>query len=160
MFSLLCVSVMWSRFPRCDSDSRVGLPVSSHHHDCPHPHKAGGLRRGSAPNGGNKVASWQGPGSANQEEDRRTSADHRRVPPCCPPSSAPTQLEALDFHGKTPPVYPHWCSLCDVTVMSEKVNHKGRSLGDLCVGGCFFLPDMCVCVRAGLAPAHQWDSSC
>lgn len=39
-----------------------------------------------------------------------------------PPGSTPSKKEALDFHGKTPLVYPYSCTLCDVTVMSEKVS--------------------------------------
>lgn len=39
-----------------------------------------------------------------------------------PPGSTPSKKEGLDFHGKTPPVYPYSCTLCDVTVMSEKVS--------------------------------------
>lgn len=39
-----------------------------------------------------------------------------------PPGSTPSKKEAVDFHGKTPPVYPYSCTLCDVTVMSEKVS--------------------------------------
>lgn len=39
-----------------------------------------------------------------------------------PGTSMPSKKEALDFHGTTPPVYPYSCSLCDVTVMSERVS--------------------------------------
>lgn len=118
---------MWGRFRHYDSDHCVGQQGSSHHRDLPRPHKTGGQRRESAPTEGNQVASWRVPGSANQAESKRRSADHRLAPCPSPPSSAPTHLEVLDFHGKTPPIYPHWCSLCDVTVMSEKVRHTGQS---------------------------------
>lgn len=149
---------MWGRFPRCDSDSKDWLPGSSHHRDWPHPQEARTLRHGSASSQGNQVASWRGPGSAYQEEGRRrSSADHTRAPSPCPPSSAPTHSEALDFHCKTPPIYPHWCSLCDVTVMSEKVSLKGRSFWEYV---CVFFPHVCWCVCAGVAPAHQWDPPC
>ncbi|XP_074529627.1 uncharacterized protein LOC141793123 isoform X2 [Halichoeres trimaculatus] len=36
-------------------------------------------------------------------------------------ASMPSRQNALDFHGATPPIYPHSCSLCAITVMSEKV---------------------------------------
>nr|XP_046261502.1 matrin 3-like 1.1 isoform X2 [Scatophagus argus] len=36
-------------------------------------------------------------------------------------ASIPSKKEALDFHGTTPPVYPYSCSLCAITVMSERV---------------------------------------
>ncbi|XP_026040183.1 matrin-3-like isoform X2 [Astatotilapia calliptera] len=35
--------------------------------------------------------------------------------------SMPTRKEALDFHGKVPPSFPYSCSLCDITVLSQKV---------------------------------------
>lgn len=35
--------------------------------------------------------------------------------------SMPTRKEALDFHGKVPPLFPYSCSLCDITVLSQKV---------------------------------------
>ncbi|KAL0175653.1 hypothetical protein M9458_027983, partial [Cirrhinus mrigala] len=31
-----------------------------------------------------------------------------------------TEKEASDFHGKTPPVFPYACVLCDITVLSNK----------------------------------------
>ncbi|KAJ4920052.1 hypothetical protein JOQ06_005182 [Pogonophryne albipinna] len=36
-------------------------------------------------------------------------------------SRMPSKEKALDFHGKSPPLFPYSCSLCDITVMSEKV---------------------------------------
>lgn len=39
-----------------------------------------------------------------------------------PAASTPSKKEALDFHGTAPPIYPHSCSLCEVTVMSEQVS--------------------------------------
>ncbi|XP_075872663.1 uncharacterized protein LOC142882069 isoform X1 [Nelusetta ayraudi] len=114
---------MWGRSPRYDSDFRAGKPGSSQRHAWPRPSdgEVGEPRRGSVPNGGSQVAWGRGP--TNHEEGRRRSPDRRPAPPLCPPGSAPTpsRKEALDFHGKAPPLYPHWCSLCDVTVMSEKV---------------------------------------
>ncbi|XP_016307355.1 uncharacterized protein LOC107662019 isoform X1 [Sinocyclocheilus anshuiensis] len=41
---------------------------------------------------------------------RRTESAHR----------VPTRKEASDFHGKTPPVFPYACVLCDITVLSHK----------------------------------------
>ncbi|XP_010765173.1 uncharacterized protein, partial [Notothenia coriiceps] len=35
-------------------------------------------------------------------------------------SMMPSKEKALDFHGKSPPLFPYSCSLCDITVMSEK----------------------------------------
>ncbi|XP_051716042.1 matrin 3-like 1.1 [Ctenopharyngodon idella] len=32
----------------------------------------------------------------------------------------PTRKEASDFHGKTPPVFPYACVLCEITVLSNK----------------------------------------
>ncbi|KAM8733238.1 matrin 3-like 1.1 isoform 2-T4 [Acanthopagrus schlegelii] len=72
------------------------------------------------------------------------SADHRSAPPLeqlhqkprggrhqsetssmrsssRPAANMPSELEALDFQGTTPPWYPYSCSLCDITVMSERV---------------------------------------
>lgn len=37
-------------------------------------------------------------------------------------AAMPSKKEALDFHGTTPAVYPYSCSLCDITVMSERVS--------------------------------------
>ncbi len=37
-------------------------------------------------------------------------------------SRVPTRKEASDFHGKTPPVFPYACVLCDITVLSNKVS--------------------------------------
>lgn len=34
----------------------------------------------------------------------------------------PSQKEARDFHGTCPKVFPYSCSLCDITVLSEKVS--------------------------------------
>ncbi|XP_070769357.1 matrin 3-like 1.1 [Enoplosus armatus] len=69
-------------------------------------------------------------------------ADHRSVPPpeechlkthggrretssirssSRPAASMPSKKEAKDFHGTSPLVFPYSCSLCDITVMSEKV---------------------------------------
>ncbi|XP_069387414.1 matrin 3-like 1.1 isoform X5 [Paralichthys olivaceus] len=36
-------------------------------------------------------------------------------------TSMPTKKEALDFHGRLPEVFPYSCSLCDITVLSERV---------------------------------------
>ncbi|KAM7000018.1 matrin 3-like 1.1 [Tautogolabrus adspersus] len=38
-----------------------------------------------------------------------------------PSTLMPSKQNAMDFHGTTPPTYPHSCSLCAITVMSEKV---------------------------------------
>ncbi|XP_035016999.2 matrin 3-like 1.1 isoform X2 [Hippoglossus stenolepis] len=36
-------------------------------------------------------------------------------------ASMPSTKEALDFHGKLPQAFPYSCSLCDITVLSERV---------------------------------------
>ena len=36
--------------------------------------------------------------------------------------SMPSTQEALDFHGTSPQVFPYSCSLCDITVLSERVS--------------------------------------
>ncbi|XP_072251218.1 matrin 3-like 1.1 isoform X3 [Leuresthes tenuis] len=36
-------------------------------------------------------------------------------------AAMPSKKQALDFHGMSPPVYPYSCSLCDITVLSERV---------------------------------------
>ena len=41
------------------------------------------------------------------------------------PASMPATKEALDFHGKLPQVFPYSCSLCDITVLSERVSGGG-----------------------------------
>ncbi|KAM7389288.1 hypothetical protein PAMP_023274 [Pampus punctatissimus] len=41
-------------------------------------------------------------------------------------STLPSKKEALDFHGSLPTMYPYSCSLCDVTVLSEKTSEKGK----------------------------------
>uniref|UniRef100_A0A3Q3FXA8 Ankyrin repeat domain-containing protein 12-like n=1 Tax=Labrus bergylta TaxID=56723 RepID=A0A3Q3FXA8_9LABR len=38
-----------------------------------------------------------------------------------PSDVMPSKQNAMDFHGTTPSMYPHSCSLCAITVMSEKV---------------------------------------
>uniref|UniRef100_A0A665UL42 Uncharacterized protein n=1 Tax=Echeneis naucrates TaxID=173247 RepID=A0A665UL42_ECHNA len=65
------------------------------------------------------------------------SADHRSAPPHKPQgghlqpetspvsqqaltASMPSIKEALDFHGTSPRVHPYSCSLCDITVLSER----------------------------------------
>ncbi|TNN34310.1 Matrin-3 [Liparis tanakae] len=52
--------------------------------------------------------------------------------------SFPSKKEALDFHGTSPPGFPYSCSLCDITVMSEKVwikhiNGPHHADGQLCM---------------------------
>ncbi|XP_067375734.1 matrin 3-like 1.1 isoform X2 [Channa argus] len=36
-------------------------------------------------------------------------------------ASMPSEKKALDFHGTCPTAFPYSCSLCDITVLSEKV---------------------------------------
>ncbi|KAE8286395.1 hypothetical protein D5F01_LYC16084 [Larimichthys crocea] len=48
-----------------------------------------------------------------------SSQDFRNRPG--PSEYVPSKKEALDFHGTCPQVFPYSCSLCDITVMSERV---------------------------------------
>lgn len=38
-------------------------------------------------------------------------------------AALPSRQEAVDFHGTVPQVFPYSCSLCDITVLSEKVKY-------------------------------------
>lgn len=52
----------------------------------------------------------------SQTSSIRSSSRHAAV------TSMPSEKEALDFHGTCPTVFPYSCSLCDITVLSEKVS--------------------------------------
>ncbi|XP_035804469.2 matrin-3-like isoform X3 [Amphiprion ocellaris] len=60
------------------------------------------------------------PPKAKPQEGRRESgsSSSRSVRPLV---SMPFMKQALDFHGTTPPAYPYSCSLCQITVLSERV---------------------------------------
>ncbi|XP_051810738.1 LOW QUALITY PROTEIN: matrin-3-like [Acanthochromis polyacanthus] len=60
------------------------------------------------------------PPTAKPQEGRRESgsSSSRSVRPS---ASTPVMKQALDFHGTTPPAYPYSCSLCQITVLSERV---------------------------------------
>lgn len=112
------------------------------------------------------------------------SADYRSVPPPDerrrrsgsaggrePEGPVPSKQQGLDFHGSMPPVYPYSCSLCDITVLSEKVSSPGRlqvSGGELGWGGFWWeatsargseVASLPVCLP-GLARTHQREHSC
>lgn len=48
------------------------------------------------------------------------------------PTKSPSWKEALDFRGSAPGVFPHSCSLCDVTAVSDKVSSLLSVLHDQC----------------------------
>lgn len=79
---------------------------------------------------------------------QRESFPRRSSPPA---ASVPSKKEALDFHGTTPPIYPHSCSLCEVTVMSEQVSTPVLLSGTRLVQG------QALCsLREGLRAAEAW----
>ncbi|KAG1935152.1 matrin-3 isoform a [Pimephales promelas] len=47
-----------------------------------------------------------------------SQSSHQRKKPVI--HIVPTRKEASDFHGKTPPVFPYACVLCEITVLSNK----------------------------------------
>lgn len=128
------------------SSSSSGSVVDYHHRLGPSEYGKVGRDTGPGPSedrnsfssaGGGKrtcASRFSGPGSA----------DHRSAPPeqlhqkprrghhesetssmrssSRPAAYMPSEPEALDFHGTTPPWYPYSCSLCDITVMSERVS--------------------------------------
>lgn len=49
-----------------------------------------------------------------------SQSSHQRKKPVI--HIVPTRKEASDFHGKTPPVFPYACVLCEITVLSNKVS--------------------------------------
>uniref|UniRef100_A0A8C1XSS6 Matrin 3-like 1.1 n=1 Tax=Cyprinus carpio TaxID=7962 RepID=A0A8C1XSS6_CYPCA len=57
------------------------------------------------------------PPSHLSSRDVRQSSHHQRTESA---PRVPTRKEASDFHGKTPPVFPYACVLCDITVLSNK----------------------------------------
>ncbi|XP_041653402.1 zinc finger protein 638-like isoform X2 [Cheilinus undulatus] len=57
---------------------------------------------------------WGGSSGPETSSSKTTSSSQ-------PGPSMPSKENALDFHGTTPPTYPYSCSLCAITVMSEKV---------------------------------------
>ncbi|XP_042626313.1 uncharacterized protein LOC109101760 isoform X2 [Cyprinus carpio] len=57
------------------------------------------------------------PPSHLSSRDVRQSSHHQRTESA---PRVPTRKEASDFHGKTPPVFPYACVLCEITVLSNK----------------------------------------
>ncbi|XP_067314131.1 uro-adherence factor A-like [Pseudorasbora parva] len=57
------------------------------------------------------------PTSLLSSRDASQSSHQRRKPVI---QIVPTRKEASDFHGKTPPVFPYACVLCEITVLSNK----------------------------------------
>ncbi|MEQ2219392.1 hypothetical protein XENOCAPTIV_017131, partial [Xenoophorus captivus] len=114
----------------------VRSPPSSSRRAVDHDH------RPRPPSYGKEGSSFSTPGSVDRARPSRLStagsADYRSVPPRLDedrrdsrssyssrgsaPSPMPSKKQALDFHGTSPAVFPYSCSLCDITVLSEKVS--------------------------------------
>ncbi|XP_040903922.1 uncharacterized protein LOC121188309 isoform X4 [Toxotes jaculatrix] len=125
------------------SSSSSSIYVVDFHHR-PGPSDYGKTGRASGP-----VSSQDRPSFRSGEQKKRThpsrfsepgSAGYRSVPPPdaqggrpksetssirrslhTATASMPSKREAQDFHGMCPQVFPYSCSLCDITVLSEKV---------------------------------------
>ncbi|XP_071267947.1 matrin-3-like [Salvelinus alpinus] len=82
---------------------------------------------------GGSSNSWKPPNSSQPAVDYRYSppptTDYRPRPDQDVPvvtikmatsGNTPTKKAALDFHGEIPKTFPHSCSLCNITVLSEK----------------------------------------
>lgn len=123
--------------------------VVDYHHG-PGSSEHGKTDRDAAPVSSQDRASFSSSGGANRTRPSRfsepTSADYRSVasPDNSHPEtrggrhephalsirsctqlaapSVPSQKEAVDFQGKPPMAYPYSCSLCETTVMSERVS--------------------------------------
>ncbi|MED6275604.1 hypothetical protein CHARACLAT_028187 [Characodon lateralis] len=128
----------------------VRSPPSSSRRAVDHDH------RPRPPSYGKEGSSFSTPGSVDRARPSRLStagsADYRSVPPRLDedrrdsrssyssrgpaPSPMPSKKQALDFHGTSPAVFPYSCSLCDITVLSEKawiqhINTTGHADGQL-----------------------------
>nr|XP_029515086.1 matrin-3-like [Oncorhynchus nerka] len=80
---------------------------------------------------GGSSNTWKPPNSSQPAVDYRypPTTDYRPRPDQDVPvvtikmatsGNTPTKKSALDFHGEIPQKFPHTCSLCDITVLSEK----------------------------------------
>ncbi|CDQ87584.1 unnamed protein product [Oncorhynchus mykiss] len=82
---------------------------------------------------GGSSNTWKPPNSSQPAVDYRypppPTTDYRPRPDQDVPvvtikmatsGNTPTKNSALDFHGEIPQTFPHTCSLCDITVLSEK----------------------------------------
>ncbi|XP_042349521.1 neurofilament medium polypeptide-like [Plectropomus leopardus] len=110
-------------------------PVSSvDYNHRPGPSEYGKTGRDAVPVSSEKPPSFSSTGRDKRPRASRfcqpTPADHRSAPPPLLPellkldtssSLMPPQKQAMDFYGTSPTTYPYSCSLCDITVMSEKV---------------------------------------
>ncbi|MED6237615.1 hypothetical protein ATANTOWER_029321 [Ataeniobius toweri] len=128
----------------------VRSPPSSARRAVDHDH------RPRPPSYGKEGSSFSTPGSVDRARPSRLStagsADYRSFPPRLDedrrdsrssyssrgpaPSPMPSKKQALDFHGTSPAVFPYSCSLCDITVLSEKawiqhINTTGHADGQL-----------------------------
>lgn len=56
-------------------------------------------------------------GSRSSERTLERASDRARDT-----GTMPSKKQALDFHGASPTTFPYTCSLCDITVLSEKVS--------------------------------------
>lgn len=109
--------------PMTFSSARAGPPPPSLSPSCSnvmdHSTAPGRSRYSNTGWGGRPSADYR---SATPPEEQHSKPTRWRSESDCASGSTPSKKEALDFHGKTPPVYPYSCTLCDVTVMSEKVS--------------------------------------
>ncbi|KAM8733239.1 matrin 3-like 1.1 isoform 3-T5 [Acanthopagrus schlegelii] len=127
------------------SSSSSGSVVDYHHRLGPSEY--GKVGRDASPGPSQDLNAFSSAGAKRTQASRFSgpgSADHRSAPPLeqlhqkprggrhqsetssmrsssRPAANMPSELEALDFQGTTPPWYPYSCSLCDITVMSERV---------------------------------------
>lgn len=136
--------------PRTCRSSRTGPPSSSSSYVVDYNHGPGSSEHGKTGRDASPGSSQHRTSFSSAAGGKRTrpsqlgSADYRSAPPLeyrrktregrhesdtsfiksssQLSASTPSKKEALDFHGTTPPVYPHSCSLCDITVMSERVS--------------------------------------
>lgn len=77
----------------------------------------------------------QKPGGSRHESHSSSSRSSSRHTAA---AAAPSKKSAMDFHGTCPTVFPYSCSLCDITVLSEKVSTPGlpESDGDAIGSSC------------------------
>uniref|UniRef100_A0A3B4WX68 Serine/arginine repetitive matrix protein 2-like n=2 Tax=Seriola lalandi dorsalis TaxID=1841481 RepID=A0A3B4WX68_SERLL len=128
------------------ASSSSSMYVDDFHHR-PGPSAYGKAGRATSSASSQDRASFRSPGQGQRTRpshfsERRSadhrSADHRSAPQprgghrrsetssirssrLAAAASMPSPKETLDFHGTSPQVFPYSCSLCDITVLSERV---------------------------------------
>lgn len=124
--------------PSSSSSSSLGYTVDFHHMQGssdygktgPVPSYSPARREGALPSRFSEpgAADYRAPPVASPPPNEYQSKSHvsRRETSSTKssPSSAsmPSGKEALDFHGNIPPAFPYSCTLCDITVLSQKVS--------------------------------------